>query len=121
MRPKWIEADGSNGRRAISKGNFYSKELYLPGNKSSLVNEIVSKCHNIPEDTSIDTYIFDGGRLPYWNKPKKQETFAQYASGTIKFLEFLFHFYIRIHIIYDVYRKNSLKATTRDKRRRGVR
>ena len=44
-------------------------ELYLPGNKSSLVNEKVSKCHNIPEDTSIDTYIFDGG-LPYWNKPK---------------------------------------------------
>ena len=96
-------------------------ELYLPGNKSSLVNEIVSKCHSIPEDTSIDTYIFDGGRLPFWCKPKKQETFAQYASGVIKFLEFLFRFYIRLHIVFDVYRKNSLKAATRDKRGRGVR
>ena len=94
-------------------------ELYLPGTKSNLVQELVCKCHTIPESTSIDTHIFDGGRLvrlPHWIKPKPQQTFSQYAAEITSFLGLLFRFYTRIHIVFDVYRKDSLKAATRDKR-----
>ena len=96
-------------------------ELYLPGNKSDLVKEIVTDFYMIPEDTTIDTYIFDGGRLPYWVRPKPNATFSQYLADIIKFLELLFHWYARMDIVFDVYRKDSLKAATREKRGRGVR
>ena len=44
-------------------------ELNLPGNKASLVHEILTPCHNSPDN--VEEYspkaakIIDGGRIPY--------------------------------------------------------
>ena len=71
----------------------------------------------------FDTYIFDGGRLPYWCKPKPGQTFGQYAEEVIYWVDNFFKIYgfSTQHIVFDVYRENSLKAATREKRGKGIR
>ena len=70
----------------------------------------------------FDTYIFDGGRLPYWCKPKPGQTFGQYAEEVIFWVDSFFKIYgfSTQHIVFDVYRENSLKAATREKRGKGT-
>ena len=60
----------------------------------------------------FDSYIYDGGRLPYWIKPKQGQTFGQYAETVIVFIDSFFKIYgfTTQHIVFDVYRENSLKA-----------
>ena len=99
-------------------------ELYLPSKKSDLAKIIVSECHQLPADLDpFDSYIYDGGRLHYWRKAKPGQTFGQYAEEVIAFIDIFFKIYkfTSQHIVFDVYRANSLKAATREKRGKGTR
>ena len=107
---------------AVAISNF--GELYLPNKKSDLAQIIVTACHELPEDMDpFDSYIFDGGRLPYWCRPKPGQTFGQYAEEVIFWIDSFFRIYgfSTQHIVFDVYRENSLKAATREKRGKGIR
>ena len=73
---------------------LYYGELYLPGNKLSIINELVTPCHNSPDSfeeyNPQATMIIDGGRLPYQYTPKSGMTFMQYAESIFKILELFF-------------------------------
>ena len=99
-----------------------SFRLILPNKKSDLAQIIVSACHQLPEGMDpFDSYIFDGGRLPYWCRPKPGQTFGQYAEDVIFRVDQFFKVYgfSTQHIVFDVYRENSLKAATREKKWKG--
>ena len=100
-------------------------DLYLPGTKSTLISQIVTDCHNAPdgfaEDPAKATLIMDGGRVPYQHPPRKEMTFFNYAELLFKVLTTFFQFYNRIDLVFDIYKADSLKATTREKRGRGTR
>ena len=99
-------------------------ELYLPNKKSDLMKIIISDCHQLPDDLDpFDSYIYDGGRLHYWKQPKAGQTFSQYAEDVIWWVDQFFRIYKfnTQHVVFDVYRANSLKAATREKRRIGTR
>ena len=63
----------------------------------------------------------DGGRVPYQHPPRKEMTFFNYAELIFKVLTTFFQFYNRIDLVFDIYKADSLKATTREKRGRGTR
>ena len=100
-------------------------ELNLPGNKATLIHEILTTCHNAPdgleEYSSKAVKIIDGGRIPYQFVGKPSRAFRKYAETIFKVLLTYFTFFKRIDIVFDVYLPNSLKAATREKRGRRVR
>ena len=74
----------------------------------------------VPE--KVDGKVLEGSVLVNFLKPAKQSTFAEYARTVfvpkvIKELETV----ERVDIVFDTYRKESLKATTRQKRGIGIR
>ena len=98
-------------------------ELYLPSKKSDLAKIIISDCHQLPDDLeAFDSYIYDGGRLHYWRQAKPGQTFSQYAEDVIFYVDHFFSIYkfSAQHVVFDVYRANSLKAATREKRGKGT-
>ena len=124
--------------REISLQNFFCYEMHsyppaisnrgslnLPGNKAGLVHELVSSCHTVPDAlqqyTPGTAFIMDGGRIPYQHPPKPNAPFKQYADALFQMLGFLFLLYQRIDLVFDIYLPNSLKATTRDSRGKGIR
>ena len=83
-------------------------ELNLPSNKANLIHEILTECHNAPDDLSehdpTSTVLFDGGRLLYQYPPKANMTFQQYAhslkAGSIS------HYLLfnqRVDVVFDTY------------------
>ena len=102
-------------------------ELYLPPDKSALIHEIVTPCHNAPEEgpevlDPTSTVIIDGGRLTYQFPPKLAMTFNQYVNHLSRsVISRYFIFNQRIDIIFDTYLESSLKAATRQKRGQGIR
>ena len=99
--------------------------LYLTGAKSSLIHQLVTPCHNAPDDLaeydSTATMIMDGGRIPYQHAPKTGSTFKEYADNLFKILEHFFIYFKRIDIVFDIYLEKSLKSATREKRGNGIR
>ena len=101
-----------------------SFRLILLNKKSDLAQIKVSACHQLPEGMDLfDSYIFDGGRFPYWCRPKAGQIFGQYAEDVIFWVDQFFKVYgfSTQHIMFDVYKENSLKAATREKRGKGSR
>ena len=97
-------------------------ELNPPNDKSALIHEIVTPCHNVPDDPQqfepTSMVIIDGGRLCNQFPPKANMTFDQYAEMLSKGpLGPYFHFNQRIDLVFDTYLEDSLKA----KQTQGVR
>ena len=106
---------------AVAISNF--GELYFPNKKSDLAQIIISVCHQLPEGMDpFDSYIFDGGRLPYWCRPKPGQTFGQYAEDVIFWVDQFFKVYgfSTQYIMFEVNRENSESSNKRKKKERGL-
>lgn len=104
---------------APSLSNF--GEMNTPGNKSLILNHIVTACHNAPADFEGDgtkaVLVINEGSIPYQQPPKKEMMFFQYAELFCINLISYFALFQRVDIVFDIYLSNSLKQATRDKKR----
>ena len=101
-------------------------EMSLPSNKSALIPELVSDCHNVSDDPveyqPTSAVIMDGGRLLYAWPPKPNMTFLQYAESLATGpIAIFFQFNQRIDVVFDTYLESSLKTATRLRRGKGQR
>ena len=85
--------------------------------KSQLV-EIIEAQVNIPDrEPKGDAIIIDGSALINALPPCTSKTFYDYAKeDTIPKVEYYDARYERVDVVFDVYKKSSLKSETRSKR-----
>ena len=91
----------------------------MPGSKSDLMNCFEECNTDIPAENniSIDCIVLDGAAIVNMITPTGVTTFQQYADE--KFTPFIrrkLQNIKRIDIVWDVYIKNSLKSSARQKR-----
>lgn len=96
-------------------------KLRLPGNKSELLACIDPSIQ--PEPPShFDAKIFDGAAMVHILPHEHKCTFGEYSDKIfIPWTERQLQSSTRIDIVWDRYHPDSLKATTREKRGKGVR
>ena len=90
--------------------------------KSQLV-EIIEAQVNIPDrEPKGDAIIIDGSALINALPPRTSKTFYDYAKeDIIPKVEYYGARYERVDVVFDVYKKSSLKSETRSKRGQGIR
>ena len=90
--------------------------------KSQLV-EIIEAQVNIPDrEPKGDVIIFDGSALINASPPRTSKIFYDYAKeDTIPKVEYYGARYERVDVVFDVYKKSSLKSEMRSKRGQGIR
>ena len=96
----------------------------LNPSKSAIVDELVTPCHNAPDDPQefdpTATVIIGGERLVQQFQPKANMTFEQYARMIVnECIVPYFTFSMRIDIVFDNFLQGSLKAALRQRRGRG--
>ena len=91
----------------------------MPSAKHSLADEIVTDCISDPIDDVCDTYIIDGGFYVHVLPPRPGYTFKKYVEVLRDSIVFFFDDAKRVDLVFDIYRKNSLKAATLVKRGKG--
>ena len=80
----------------------------------------VTSCQYLPP--KVDMKVIDGPALVNMNPPKGNETFGNYCQNLVtKTLSTLGRGLKRLDTVFDVYRKDSLKAQTRENRGPGIR
>lgn len=92
------------------------------GTKADLTHCLEELCTSQGEAPAVDVIILDGAAIVNMMKPVGVKTFQEYA--TIVFLPYIkaqLANVKRLDIVWDVYRPDSLKSTTRVKRGKGVR
>ena len=93
------------------------------GTKSQLLPLLEQHASDIPDKEPIaDVIIMDGAALINVLRPTKGSTFESYAKDEVlsKIQKHIQKFK-QTHIVFDVYRTDSMKAQTRQKRGTGVR
>lgn len=89
------------------------------GNKSDLLTCFASASEPVREIPSATVTILDGAAIVHIVKPDGCKTFAEYANQ--RFVPFIIRIFggsiKRAHLVWDTYKKDSLKAAER--RRRG--
>lgn len=92
------------------------------GTKADLTDCLEKLCTSEGEAPTVDVIILDGAAVVNMLRPVGAKTFQDYA--TLVFLPYIkaqLSKVTRVDIIWDVYRQDSLKCTTREKRGKGVR
>ncbi|KAG0722479.1 hypothetical protein GWK47_044418 [Chionoecetes opilio] len=92
------------------------------GTKADLTYCLEKLCTSEGEPPTVDVIILDGAAIVNMLRPVGAKTVQDYA--TLVFLPYIKAQLAksnRVDIIWDVYRQDSLKNTTREKRRKGVR
>ena len=92
------------------------------GTKSDLLSCLEKICPAQAEMPNVDALLLDGAEILHMQKPGASKTFQEYS-------QYVFLPYVisklrnvrRVDVVWDRYLPNSLKATTRSKRGRGVR
>ena len=88
------------------------------GQKSDLV-KCMEKTAEFPE---VDVAILDGAAVVQMASPGAARTFKEYADNVfMPYIMKLLQPVKRVDIVWDVYRQDSLKAATREKRGSGTR
>ena len=96
-------------------------KLRLPSKKSDLLS-IIDEVSNIEPPTRYDVKLVDGPAIVHSLPTKLVKTFDEYSDAVfLPWTEHAFHNSNRVGIIWDMYRQNSLKESTREKRGKGVR
>ena len=97
--------------------------LNLPTAKANLFHEIIGKCACPAYEFFIeyDAHIIDGAYLVHFNVPKQDATFLSYAQQLHNYVKMWHTLVLRVDIVFDVYKDDSLKAATREKRGKGIR
>ena len=103
-----------------------SGEMNYPSNKASLIHEILTDCHNAPDEPSefdpTSAVLIDGGRLLHQFPPRPLMTFRQYAEMLSKGpISLYLQHHQRMDIVFDTYIDGSLNAATRQGRGKGLR
>ena len=98
-------------------------KLRLPQKKSELaecLQSFTTPQVKIPED--VDAIIIDGSVVVNMVKPRTEKTFAEYSRQSfLPYIQSQLSHAKRLDVVWDEYVPNSLKATTRSKRGKGVR
>ena len=95
-------------------------KLRLPTNKAALLNLLEVRTSDPP--SCYDVKLIDGAAAVHFLSSLNISTFADYSKLVFnKYVEKELHTCERIDIIWDVYKHDSLKATTRDNRGKGIR
>lgn len=93
------------------------------GTKSDLLKVIKSVCEtSSSEAPDVSVKVLDGAAIVHFLNPGINKTFGDYANNVfIPFLNREFGNVSRLDVIWDIYIKDSLKNTTREKRGTGQR
>ena len=95
--------------------------LRLPNKKSDLLS-CLDEVTNSQPPTHYDVKLVDGPAIVHSLPTKQAKTFDEYSDVVfLPWIEHAFHNSSRVDIIWDDYRSNSLKESTRRKRGKGVR
>ena len=90
------------------------------GYKSDLLDCLQKLCPAQDDAPDVDVLILDGAAIVNMLKPTACQTFQDYASNIfIKYLENQLRKVKTIDIVWDVYKSDGLKCTTRSKRGKG--
>lgn len=96
-------------------------KLYLPGNKSDLLQCIELENQEEPP-TSFDCKIFDAAVIVHCLPTVNVNTLGMYADNVfIPYLEKQLQDTQRLDLVWDTYTPDSLKEATREKRGKGIR
>ena len=96
-------------------------KLCLPTKKSDLLS-CIEEAMNLEPPTYYDVKLLDGPAIVYSLPTKQAKTFDEYSDAVfLPWTEHALRNSSRVDIIWDVYRPNSLKESTREKRGKGVR
>ena len=97
--------------------------LRLPSKKSELTGCLEVLIQPVTNMTDVEVAIIDGAAIVNMIKPTRtQRTFNDYAlQSFLLYVEAQLSRVSRIDFVWDEYRDNSLKSTTRSKRGTGVR
>ncbi|XP_078492496.1 uncharacterized protein LOC144748319 [Ciona intestinalis] len=92
------------------------------GSKADLVTCLEIIVPSSTEKPNVDAVIIDGAAVINMLKPMNSKTFGEYAKDVyLPFIERQLKDASRVDVVWDVYIANSLKASTRNKRGKGVR
>ncbi|KAK3725326.1 hypothetical protein QZH41_002764 [Actinostola sp. cb2023] len=92
------------------------------GNKAELVRCLTGTSEGSTESPQVDVKIYDGAVVVQMLQPKTATTFNEYVQTV--FLSYIKHQMQsaeRLDIVWDTYKTDSLKASTREKRGSGAR
>lgn len=74
------------------------------------------------ERPSVDALLFDGVAVVNMLNPGPSKTFMEYSQGVfLPFVKSQLQHVLRVDVVWDIYIADSLKATTRNKKRKGIR
>lgn len=93
------------------------------GQKSQLLPLLEAQVTSVPDrEPPVDAFIIDGAALVNSLRPSNGSTFEAYAMNEVlPKLQKYANGHKQLHIVFDVYREDSLKSQTRQKRGTGVR
>ena len=92
------------------------------GNKADLIPCLESVAPPSTEKPAVNSIILDGTAIINMLKPMKAKTFEEYANDVyLPFIKRQLRDASRVDVVWDVYISNSLKASTRTKRWKGIR
>ena len=102
--------------------SFSQMDKLRSGCKSDLLHCLQKLCPAQNDAPDVDLLILDGVTIVNMMKPTACQTFQDYTSNIfIKYLENQLRKVRRIDIVWDLFKSNSLKCTTRSKRGKGIR
>lgn len=92
------------------------------GNKADLLSELESLAQPAEARPQVTALILDGAVIVQMLSPGTSQTFDDYVKNVfIPYIQHQLQHVERLDIVWDVYNTDSLKATTREKRGKGVR
>ena len=95
-------------------------KLRLPSNKSQLLS-LLDSSFQTEAPTYSDVKVFDGPAVVQSLPLNDAKTFGEYTENFIRWTNHQLQGCKRIDVVWDLYKENSLKGATREKRGKGVR
>ena len=93
-----------------------------PGDKAELLTCLKNVSKTTKEMPNVSVAVLEGSVMVNMTKPDKEKTFRSYADNLIvPRIQSELDKYERVDVVFDTYRKDSLKSTTRRKRGKGIR
>lgn len=91
------------------------------GTKSDILEclEDFYKGGELDETKFITSYIIEGAIIPHFLTTRGVKTFADYSTKVQSYVKNFTDKYSRVDIVWDVYKSESLKSGTREKRGKG--
>ena len=96
--------------------------MRLPAKKSDLLSFVDEGASIDPPPSSFHAKIFDGPAVVHTLSTEEVKTFDEYSTDVfLPWIKRVLQNSARVDIVWDTYKTDSLKKSTREKRGRGVR